>query len=89
MIEINDSYGICCKDGSSKTITGNKMKSEKCWAIWKKDTHHGPTRLYTSKGEAVVAANNLASKENESYYILEIIGKVSPISVAIEYKDIK
>jgi len=62
--------------------------SKKFWAVWRETGGAPPSRRHETKEVAIKEAERLTRQTGESYYILEVIGKVAPAYAPVEYQEI-
>ena len=62
--------------------------SDKFWAVWRETGCAAPSKRHNTKDEAVTEAGRLAQQTNERYFVLEVVGVVSPVKFPVAYTDI-
>jgi hypothetical protein len=63
--------------------------ANKFWAVWRNTGGSAPSKRHSTKDEAISEASRLCQKEGDPYYILEVIGIVTPSYVPVNYTEIK
>ncbi len=63
--------------------------SEIFYAVWRKSGGGAQSKRHENKLSAKTEASRLAQQTNEDYYILKVIGKVSPVTLEIQYTQLR
>lgn len=63
--------------------------TKKFWAVWRQTGGSAPTKRHKTKDAAIGEAARLAQQTAESYYVLEVVGVVSPVQTPINYSELK
>lgn len=62
--------------------------ADKFWAVWRRDGGSAPSKKHETRLAAIEEAGRLAQQTNTDYFVLEVIGVVSPVPVQINYLEL-
>lgn len=82
--------GLCgCGNMCQGQCKRNIKKDEKVfYAVWRQLGEGGPTVRHASFFDAVMEAQRLVDKTKERFYVLKVIGIVSPIPLKPNYTQL-
>jgi hypothetical protein len=62
--------------------------NEKFWAVWRRDGGSAPSKKHETKEDAIAEAGRLVQQTNTDYFVLEVIGIVSPQPIPVNYLEL-
>jgi uncharacterized membrane protein len=66
-----------------------EIMSEKFWAVWHRDGGLALSKRHETKTAAIEEANRLANQTHADYFVLEVVGIVAPVQVAVNYVELQ